>query len=75
MPNYRFTILIRQDFNWYYIADIISRLIYKLIFINKGWVPDMARVSVNEVLWSGAECVNKNIHIYSGFFVSRVAVP
>ena len=29
MPNYGFTILIRQDVNIYYIVDIISRLIYK----------------------------------------------
>ena len=41
MPNYRFTIWIKQDFDWYYIKDIT--LIYKC------WVKDMARVSANKV--------------------------
>ena len=34
MPNYRFTILIRQGFSRYYLVDIILR------FIFEGCIPD-----------------------------------
>ena len=33
-------------------------LLHRLIY--KGSVPDMATVSANEVLWSGAECTFKD---------------
>ena len=57
MPNYRFTILIRQDFSWYYIVDIISRLIYK------GWVPDMASFLIYcYIVDPGSYLENKDNH-------------
>ena len=65
MPNYRFTVLIRQDFSRYYIVDIIiSSLIYKRCVLDNEEGQSFCKVNVIE--WSRV--------LYKDFFVCRVAI-
>ena len=62
MPNHRFTISISQDFNRYYIKDIISKLVYE------GCAPDneegQSFCKLNVMQW--------NRVLYTYFSVSKV---